>query len=98
MDFLNNNSISSIAFGFFAVIISGLVTIVVQLLKNKQAMNEAKNAAVKAQQNTTNISNGFATGVNAKLDRVIDSQETLAEDFRHHLQWHAEHPQKKGIL
>lgn len=38
--------------------------------------------AHKAERNSRPVSNGFAAGVNAKLDAVIESQSHLHEDVR----------------
>lgn len=94
-ELVNDNGISGIALALFTAIIGGITTIIVTQLqlktKAKEAANaalEAKDEAVQAKQNTVNVSNGFASGVGAKLDRIIESQEETATALRKHLEWH----------
>lgn len=99
---VNDNSISGIALTLFLAIISGIVTIIItnQQLKVKakeaaKAANDAKDEAVKAKENTVNVSNGFAGGVGKKLDYIIAeitrqriAQDTTNAALREHLEWH----------
>lgn len=85
---LNDNSISAYALTLFSIIIGGVTTAVVGIYKIRSDAKEAKNAALKAQENTTQVSNGFASGVGKKLDRIIDKQISLEDSFREHLSWH----------
>lgn len=74
------------------------LAIIADIYQTVKARWEARHARVEAEQanaNTTNVSNGFASGVGRKLDRIIDSQRTLNEKqdnlskaFRDHLEWH----------
>jgi Na+/glutamate symporter len=94
-EFVNDNSISAIALTAFGIIISGVVTIIVALINVKNKAKEAADAAQEARSNTTNISNGFASGVDKKLTRIIDeqirvraSQDEIHRSLREHLEWH----------
>lgn len=106
---VNDNSISGIALAFFATLITGVVTVLIQVIKSKQAIREAgsdaSDAAKKAEQarkNTENVSNGFASGVDRKLTFIIDEISRLksiadntSESVTNHLEWHLEKESKK---
>ena len=92
---VNDNSISAIALTLFLAIISGIVTIIVTQLQLKskakeaaQAANDAKNEASLAKNNTVNISNGFASGVDRKLDWLIAEVTKQRDAQQEHLEWH----------
>lgn len=92
---INDNSISGIALACFAIVISGIVTVVVQQLQIRAKQNEAKEAAFaaaksadEAKANTQNVSNGFANRMDRKLDTIANNQEELSTALRDHLEWH----------
>lgn len=66
-------------------------------MQSEVAQSEARKAhesAEKAQTNTANLSNGFASKVLGKLERIHQSQQATEEAFRKHLQWHLENDRK----
>lgn len=102
---------SAPAWAFFSAISLALVGVLAQQLKARSDLKQLKatserveNEAIKAhesataaQENTTNVSNGFARRMDNKLDRVIESVEdtrdalrTTEEALRKHLEWHLE--------
>lgn len=99
---------SAPVWAFLSAITLAVLAIIGQQLKAKSdlrqlreqselAQSEAKKAhqsAEKAQANTQSISNGFASSVLGKLERIEQSQQTTEESFRKHLQWHLENDRK----
>jgi len=100
---------SAPAWAFFSAISLALIAVLGQQLKarsdakaNKETLERVENEAIKAhesasqaQENTTNVSNGFARRMDAKLDRLIDSIQATnnalqkqEEAHRAHLEWH----------
>lgn len=108
---INDSGISSTALTLFAIIIGGLATAGVGIYKvraeqreAKVAAEEAKDAAIQAAKNTVNVSNGFASSVGGKLDRIVtltlvntEKINDIGTGLREHLQWHMDNQtQKKG--
>lgn len=107
--FLNDNSISTVAFAFFTALTGGIATVIVQSIKSKQAIreaalkaNEAATKAEEARKNTVNVSNGFAGGVDTKLTHLIAALSRLQttsdqtqESVRGHLEWHLNQKENK---
>lgn len=100
-DVVNDNSISGYALSLFGLIITGMVTLIIGLYKARTEVKQARDEASKAKENTTNISNGFASGVDRKLTRIIDAvsrldetQEATNQAVRKHLEWHLEKESK----
>jgi hypothetical protein len=99
---------SAPVWAFLSAITLAVLAIIGQQLKAKSdlrqlreqsemAQSEATKAhksAEKAQANTANISNGFASSVLGKLERIELSQQKTEEGFRNHLQWHLENDRK----
>lgn len=80
---------------FFTAISLALIGIFSQQIAAKRAAKEAQIKAAEAakdsrlaQENTSNISNGFAGNVDAKLNRIIDKQDETHAALRKHLEWH----------
>lgn len=108
-EFLNDNSISTTAFAFFTALVGGIVTVIVQGMKNKQAAreaalnaNEAAKKAEEARKNTVNVSNGFVGGLDKKLEhiataisRIQASTDRTEESMRGHLEWHLDQKETK---
>lgn len=99
---VNDNSISAYAFSAFTAIILALIGGWFQLrgVKAKQAdaadeARKAKDAALKASENTTNVSNGFASGVDTKLTRIYDLAVSTDAAVKRHLEWHVDHPSQE---
>lgn len=91
-ELINDNGISTIALGFFSVLLTALTTIGVALInrtrKIENGVSEAAENAAIAKQNTVNVSNGFTRRMDTKLDRITESQEELSKALREHLEWH----------
>jgi hypothetical protein len=102
LELVNDNSISAIALTFFTALVTGMVAAVTGIYKiradSKVAMveaTEARKEAEQAKKNTVNISNGFASGVGSKLDRILTEQaqqrkvlDSVSESLQDHLEWH----------
>jgi hypothetical protein len=96
---------SAPAWAFFTAILTlcaGIITLQIrnrhELKMAKVSAENAEAAARKAESNTANVSNGFASRMDRKLDDVIKNQNELAKDFREHLEWHLNNPpQKKEV-
>jgi hypothetical protein len=80
---------------FLTAITVGIMGIIAQQIAARRAAIEAKTEARKAafnsaeaNRNTTNLSNGFAADVNAKLNDIIHRQERLDENLNKHIEWH----------
>jgi hypothetical protein len=101
-ELINDNGTSSVAFAFFTALLATTSATIIGIIKVRQDAKEAKDnaleastAAKKAQTNTTNVSNGFASSVGGKLDSLIDGQiqirravDDQADALRKHLEWH----------
>lgn len=97
-----DSGISIVAAAFFTSLFGMLGLVLVEVVrgrtKTKEAIGEVKKAAhsaEKAQENTKNVSNGFAERMDRKLDsqhRMLDvlatNQDRLEEMFTEHLSWH----------
>lgn len=101
-ELVNNNGTSSVALTLFGLIITGIVTLLVQMYKVKtearEAADKAREASVeatKAKENTVNVSNGFASGVDTRLKVIVTTLQGIDEAMRDHLQWHLEQEGKK---
>lgn len=100
---INDNGISTIALAFFSALFAALSAGVVGIFQVKSKAIEARNVALEtkkeaeqARLNTTNLSNGFADGVDSKLNRIIDNQTKLNDRLQNHLEWHVENPNQRG--
>lgn len=99
------------AWAFFSAISLALIGVLAQQLKSRSDLKQlkasserveneavqARESADKAQENTTNVSNGFANRVDRKLDGIIvalqatnESLRKQEEAHRAHLEWHLE--------
>lgn len=111
------SSPSAPAWAFFTAITLGIIGIIGQQLKARSDMKQLKlqtgeakseaskahQSAVKAQENTASVSNGFAHRMDTKLDEIAGSQEALLslvtsvdDRLSNHLQWHLEQEGKKN--
>ena len=103
--FINDNGISGVALAFFTALLGAISATIIGVfqIRNKvanseQATVEAREEAKQARKNTSAISNGFASGIDGKLDRILDQQDSLMERqnafsaaLRKHLEWHIDH-------
>lgn len=101
-DLISPGGPSAPVWAFLSVLVTAAFTTLGVLLKAKSdahyARIEAKKAgdeaqkanesATQAQTNTANLSNGFASSVLGKLDRIHQSQQETEKALREHLQWH----------
>lgn len=95
---ITDNGISGIALAFFSAILTAVGGTVVAVLQLKTKATEAQSAALEAKaeaeqarKNTTSISNGFAGGVDRKLDLIINEQIKQKDTLQRHLEWHIDH-------
>lgn len=102
-DFLNDNSISQIAFGFFMAILACLGLALKWVHRTLTTAVQAKNEAATAAKRAEPISNGFAGKVHSKLDNLTDlaTQNNHAIDqvqlqLTDHLKWHLERETQNG--
>lgn len=107
-DLISPGGPSAPVWAFLTAIISIALTILGTQLKARSDFKQlreqtelAKNAAQKAnasasqaQANTANVSNGFASAVLGKLERIEQSQQSAEEALRKHLQWHLDNDRK----
>jgi uncharacterized FlaG/YvyC family protein len=101
-ELINENGISAIALAFFGALFTAVSTIGVAIVNSRKKVQELKDVTVQAaksaeaaQENTKNVSNGFAAKVDRKLDNIATNQDDLNEKFdnistafREHLEWH----------
>ncbi len=94
-EYINDNSISSIAAGFFLAISSGIAYMVVGMHRTRTEARQAKELAATAVTNTEPVSNGFTRGIKQQLETLIHEvkQQRFAIDnqnklLQEHLQWH----------
>lgn len=66
------------------------------LKANTAKTEEAAEAANVAVTNTRNISNGFARGVNTKLDTLIAAMDDVNNRLSEHIAWHDEQEKNNG--
>lgn len=107
---------SAPVWAFFTALSLALIGVLAQQLKSRSDLKQLKatserveNEAIKAhesasqaQENTTNVSNGFARRVDSKLDGIAETvqatNDALRETekaLREHLRWHLEEREKK---
>ncbi len=99
--FINSNGISAIALAFFTALFSMVGWLLKIVHDDKKETRDAKRAAIQAAEsaktveaNTKNVSNGFASGVLGKLQRIEDKVDDVATAQREHLEWHLEREKK----
>lgn len=106
---------SAPAWAFFSAISLALIAVLGQQLKarsdakaNREALErvergtvQAVESATAAQENTTNVSNGFVGRMDRKLDRITDTVEDTRkalreteQALREHLEWHLDQKEK----
>lgn len=102
-EFVNDNSISAIAFAFFSALFGAISVVIVQLSRQRTEVREARESATLAAKQTQNVSNGFASNVNDKLDTVITAIQQVRKTtddtstaLREHLEWHLNERQKNA--
>lgn len=83
-----SNTVSSPVLIALLALIAGVGKVLVDLYQVKHKADDAKDVAAQAVQNTTNVSNGFAGGVDKKLDAIIESQMDIRKRLENHLEWH----------
>lgn len=95
---------SDTALTLFGTIITGICGIIGIQLKSlwdtKAAKNLALNAANNAEQaamNTQGTSNGFVGRVDRKLDNIDRKVTEIEKDLRNHMEWHINHPSRRGV-
>lgn len=76
--------------GYLSAIIIAIVTIMPAIYTTRKEAREGRSKAEEAVANTRNISNGFAKGVNVKLDELLIITNHNAEQLNKHLAWHLE--------
>lgn len=86
---------SAPVWAFLTTITLAVIAGLFQTVKAKREAREARLEAQKAVRNTTSISNGFASGVDTHLKRIIKTQDRMevklddtAKALREHLVWH----------
>lgn len=86
---------SAPVWAFLTTITLAVIAGLFQTVKAKREAREARLEAQKAARNTTSISNGFASGVDIHLKRIIKTQDRMevkqddtAKALREHLEWH----------
>lgn len=86
---------SAPVWAFLTTITLAVIAGLFQTVKAKREAREARLEAQKAVRNTTSISNGFASGVDTHLKRIIKTQDRMevkqddtAKALREHLEWH----------
>lgn len=94
-ELVTDNGISYVAgiiftgiFTLLGVIVKGIVDVKRKADDAKEEASKATESAVKAAKNTVNVSNGFASDVNDKLDAIGTDIKDLSRAFRGHLEWH----------
>ncbi len=108
---------SAPVWAFFTTITLALIGLLAQQLKSRADLKQLKatservedeaikahESAAQAQTNTTNVSNGFATRMDRKLDRITDTVEgtnnalrQTEKALRDHLEWHLEKESNNG--
>lgn len=99
------------AWAFFTAMSLALVGVLAQQLKARSDLKQLKatservedeaikahESAAQAQENTTNVSNGFVGRMDRKFDRLFDavqeirrSQTETEKALREHIEWHLE--------
>ncbi len=100
-ELINSNGISTIALAFFTALFSMVGYLIKARIEEKKEIQDAKTAADKAAKsaqaiaaNTKNVSNGFASTVLDRLERIDAKVDAIAEAQRDHLEWHLEREKK----
>lgn len=93
---------SAPVWAFLTTITLAVIAGLFQTVKAKREAREARLEAQKAVRNTTSISNGFASGVDTHLKRIIKTQDRMevkqddtAKALREHLVWHLDKETQK---
>jgi len=87
---------------FLSTITVAVITLIAQQLKSRSDLKmlkaqtesvkdeaiKANQSATQAQANTVNVSNGFVSRMDRKLDEIMTSQSKTDEALRTHLEWH----------
>jgi gas vesicle protein len=98
-DLLDPNAVGVITAAGVTGVLGLLTTVAVSMLNRTKAIRnvaqQAADSAETAVHNTDNISNGFVSRMDRKLDHISEAQESLhkgqaslEQAFRTHLEWH----------
>jgi hypothetical protein len=86
---------SAPAWAFFTAITLALIGIFGQQIAARRTAKETKDEVTKAvesasaaQENTVNVSDGFAQRMDRKLDAITKQQHETNAALRRHLEWH----------
>lgn len=93
---------SAPAWAFFTAITLALIGILQQVITTKREARQAKviasethKCAEEAASNTVNVSNGFTSRMDRKLDTIHVMVQETNDALRKHLEWHLEREGKK---
>lgn len=93
---------SAPVWAFLTTITLAVIAGLFQTVRAKREAHDARIEAQKAVQNTASVSNGFASGVDTHLRRILKSQERMeikqddtAKALRDHLEWHLDKETQK---
>lgn len=93
---------SAPVWAFLTTITLAVIAGLFQAVRAKREAQDAKFEAKKAVRNTASTSNGFASGVDTQLkriiktvDRVENKQDDTAKALREHLEWHLDKETQK---
>lgn len=99
---VNDNSISAYSIALFGTMLTAISATIVGIYQVRHRTDETKTVALeakaeaqKAKSNTENISNGFASNVDRKLNRIIEQQLSTDNALREHLEWHLSERNKR---
>lgn len=93
---------SAPVWAFLTTITLAVIAGLFQTVKAKREAHDARLEAQKAAKNTASVSNGFASGVDTHLRRIIKTmdrveikQDDTAKALRDHLEWHLDKETQK---
>lgn len=75
------NTINAPALTLFGIVISGLVGIIIELIRTRARVDKVNNKVEP-------ISNGFSASVEQKLDALQKSVDTMNGRLNSHIEWH----------
>jgi hypothetical protein len=88
------NTVSGVVLGILLILVGGLAWLLNGVYKTKTEARAAKESSQHAEQNTRNVSNGFAGSVNKKLDHITKQIDVLQNAHAEHLEWHMRQGEK----
>lgn len=87
---LGQNTINPPALTLFIAVVSGIVAVLIEVVKTRRRADEARESVKKVVENTAPLSNGFAGDVIRHLESIERRTVRVEDALQKHMEWHIE--------